>query len=194
MRLVSSLMVSVAAGLLFAGTAHAAAVQEDDLAGLETVADAELAGQRGGFLWNGVSVSLGAHIRTYMNGELALETVVSWTPAGNSVTQTASPALTPATAAQVQAGVLTSGGITARVGDDTVFLANGGQTALLHRTDGGIQNVLINTASHVDITQQVDATLDLAGYDTFASDVGISRLGIGLGDAAGAATAGSLGF
>jgi hypothetical protein len=194
MRLPAPFLTCLAAAALLGAGSPARAAENSDLAGLEPVADSELAGQRGGFLWNGLTVNLGANIRTYLNGELALETMVSWTPAGNSVTQTPSPALTPATAAQIQAGVLSSGGITARVGDETVFLANGGQTALMHRIDGGLQNVLINTASRVDIAQHIDATLDLAGYDAFAADLANSRLGISIGDAAGAATAGSLGF
>src|SRR3546814_10127646 len=93
-------------------------------------------------------IALVADIRSYVNDERALRTSVSWTPEGQTIERFVSPSLTAVDAAQVQGGILTSGGISMRVGDETVFLANNGQTALIQSTDA-IQNVLINTASNV---------------------------------------------
>lgn len=143
---------------------------------LEVVGDEELAEQRGGFTLNGLDIRLGAEIRTFLDGELVLRTTVNWGEIGSSHTELLSGALTPADADQLQAGILSAGGITMRVGDNTVYLANEGQTALLHRTDGGLQNVLINTASNVTLTQEVDATLDIGGYDEFSATLSAQRL------------------
>ena len=166
---------------------------QDEFAGLEPLADQELAEQRGGFRWEGVDIDLGAEIRTYLNGDLALQTNISWTAAGTSTAQWVSAALTPADAAQLQAGILTSGGITMKVGDQSVFLANDGQTAILHRTDGVLQNVLINRASNITGRQEVDAALNLGNFDQFQGRLTDLRVGQAIGDAVGASTIGALG-
>ena len=57
------------------------------------------------------------------------------------------------------------------LGGTPVFLANDGQTAILQRTDGGIQNVILNTANNVALSQQTTATLDLAGYGAFQDNI-----------------------
>lgn len=172
--------------------AAAPAFAADELAGIETVPDAELAEHRGGFVWEGVRVGLGAEIRTYLNGELALQTNISWTEAGAHKTQIISGALTQVDAAQLQAGILTSGGISMKVGDQSVFLANEGQTALLHRTDGAIQNVIVNRASNIQANQQIDAVLDLENFGQLQDDIADMRLGAAIGDMISQPTIGSL--
>ncbi len=166
----------------------ATAYAEDDLAGFETLSDEELAGHRGGFTWQGVDISLGAEIRTYLDGQLVLQSNVSWTQAGAQTQQFVSGALTAADATQLQAGILTSGGINMHVGDANVFLANQGQTAFFHRTDGAIQNILVNTASNVQALQEVDAVLDLGNFGQFQIDLQTSHLGHSLGELMGQAT------
>lgn len=164
-----------------------------EVAGLgELVSDEELAGMRGGFSWQGVQITLGAEVRTYLNGELVLQTNISWSAAGAQTVQQVSGALTAADAAQLQAGILTSGGITMRVGQESVFLANQGQTAILHRADGAIQNILINRASNIEARQEIDAVLDLDNFGQFQQEILGSRLGNGVGDMVGQAIIGSL--
>ena len=180
------------AALLLAALGAASSAHAEPFGSATVIDDAALAEQRGGFTWAGMHISLGADLRTYINGELALHSTVSWTPAGSSRTEAVFGALTPAAADQLVAGILTSGNITMNVGDAQVYLANEGQTALIHRTDGGIQNILVNTASNVDIRQQVDATLGLSGYEGFAQMNLATRLGSSLGDAVGQAAIGSL--
>lgn len=158
----------------------------------EVVSDEELAGMRGGFSWQGVNIALGAEVRTYLGGQLVLQTNISWTAAGAQTTQLVSGALTPAGAAQLQAGILTSGGITMSVGQESVFLANQGQTAILHRTEGAIQNVLINRASNIEARQEVDAVLDLDNFGAFQQDVVTSRMGNSVGDMISQLTIGNL--
>jgi hypothetical protein len=80
-----------------------------------------------------------------------------------------------------------------RVGDQSVFLANAGQTALIQGPEGAIQNILINRASNVSIRQEVDATLDLGNFGPFQQQTMQSRMGDSLGAAINAATLGSLG-
>ena len=80
-----------------------------------------------------------------------------------------------------------------RVGDQSVFLANGGQTALYQRTDGAIQNVLINRASNISARQEVDATLDLHNFGQFQQQTSQSRIGDAIGDALNLGTLGAIG-
>ena len=173
--------------------ASAPAYADDNLTGFETLSDEELAGHRGGFTWQGIEVNLGAEILTYLDGQLVLQTNVSWTQAGAQTQQWVAGALTAADATQLQAGILTSGGISMNVGDANVFLANQGQTAFLHRTDGTIQNILVNTASNVQAFQEVDAVLDLGNFGQFQSDLMTTRLGASLGELVGHATLVGLG-
>lgn len=170
----------------------AAASPVGEFDGVEVVSDAELSELRGGFNFRDLAITLGADIRTFVNGELALHTVVNWTPHGaTSETAFVSSILSPATAAELQNGMLSSGGITMRVGDQAVYLANGGQTALLHNVDGTIQNVIVNTASNTAITQEVDATLGVGGYDAFRADLNAEQLRSNINQAVGQAGIGA---
>jgi hypothetical protein len=174
---------------------EADAVSFDGEAALEStviVSDAELADQRGGFTLAGMEIRLGAEMRTYLNGDLALMTVVNWGPDGVTSSQTASAALSAARLDALQAGLAGSGSFALKMGDTPIYLANNGQTALLQRADSAIQNVLINTASNISVTQQTEATLDLSGYQGFQTDILSSRLSDALGSSIGAATAGAL--
>lgn len=156
---------------------------DDELAGLEVLSDEQLSTERGKFVWEGVQVELGAEIRTYLNGELVLQTNISWTAEGAQTTQVVSGALTPVDAAQLQAGILmTSGGIRMNVGDNNVFLANEGQTAIIHGTDGAVQNIILNTASNIQAVSEIDATLDLGNFGQFQQGVLDMRLGQAIGD------------
>lgn len=159
---------------------------------VEIVPDEVLAKQRGGFAFQGMVIAFGADIRSFVNDELALRTVISWTPQGSTIERFVSPSLTAVDAAQIQGGILTSGGITMRVGNESVFLANNGQTALIQSTDS-IQNVLINTASNVSLNQQVDAVLDVSGYEGFRDALATTRMSDAIGAVMGAQTLGALG-
>jgi hypothetical protein len=164
-----------------------------DLTDLPIVPDQELAVDRGGFSWQGVEIGLGAEIRTYLDGALVLQTNISWTPSGAATTQVVSGALAPADAAQLQAGLLANSGISMRVGDQSVYLANGGQTAIFQPTDGAIQNVLVNRANNISARQEVDATLDLHNFGQFQQQVGQSRMGDAIGEALNLGTLGAIG-
>jgi tetrahydromethanopterin S-methyltransferase subunit F len=155
------------------------------------VGDDELSEQRGGFVVDGLDIKLGAQIQTLIDGQLSLTTTINWTGDSATTTQTVS-GLTPATAAQLQAGVLNTGKITMNVGNASVFLGNSGQTAILQGIDGGIQSILVNTANNTNIQTQVNATLDLSGYQAFQNNLQSGTMANSLGQAIGAATAGVL--
>jgi hypothetical protein len=174
-------------------TGGQSAMGEDaSVSDLPVVSDEELDQNRGGFTWEGVDINLGAEIRTYLDGALVLQTNISWTAAGANTTRFVSAALTPASAAQLQAGILSNGGISMHVGDQSVFLANGGQTAILQPTDGAIQNILINRASNISARQEIDAVLDLGNFGLFQLRPGASGFGDLIGAALDLGTLGAL--
>lgn len=200
LRLSASLAFCAACMTAVTGQANAAApatqpLQTDDgadLAGLPVVPDGELADDRGGFTWQGVDINLGAEMRTYLNGALVLQTNLSWTSTGAATTQFVSAALTPADAVQLQAGILSGAGISMRVGGQSVFLANGGETALIQGPEGAIQNILINRASNISVRQEVDATLDLQNFGPLQQQFTQSRVGDAMSDAVALGTLGAL--
>lgn len=157
----------------------------------QEVGDDVLSDQRGGFDIGGVNVTLGATIETSINGQLSLVTTVNWTDTTATTSQTVMGLLTPATAAQLQAGVLNTGHISMNVGDASVFLANDGQTAVIHNTSDGLQSILVNTANDTTISTQVTAAINLGGYSAFQNDFRAAALGASLSQAIGAATLGS---
>jgi hypothetical protein len=135
------------------------------------VADTELAKLRGGFAIGGLNITMGADIKTFINDQLALHTTMSWGDQAISETHVLSGALTMADAGSLRNQVLASGNISMQIGNNPVFLTNNGQTVISHRTDGALQNILVNTASNVNVRQEVNATLDVGGYAGFATNI-----------------------
>lgn len=137
------------------------AARADEFDNAQAVEDASLSDMRGGFMLdNGLQVGLGAVVRTTIDGELALQTQLTWTETGAVVTRELGAGVTPATPGSI------SGTITLPGATDDAFYVNAGETALIHRvTDGRIQNILLNTASGQDIRQQTEVTVTLSGYE-----------------------------
>ncbi len=190
--------MSIAAGVAavsFAAPAHANDQANDDEAMFEgpVVSDTELGDQRGGFLFAGMDIKMGADIRTFLNNELALHTIITMDENGYNRVQTVSGELTLADANTLRNNVLSNGAITMNVGNSQVFLANEGRTAIIHGNDGALQNILINTASNIIASQEVTATLDLGGYDGFAAAITSDQLGRSLGDDISRSVAGAFG-
>jgi hypothetical protein len=177
-------------------TVPAHAEEEDDDGALfssPSVSDDELDEQRGGFAFAGMEIKLGADIRTFLNSELALHTVITMDELGYNRVQTVSAGLTLADADALRNSALSNGAIRMNVGDNQVYLANQGQTAIIHGNEGALQNILINTASNITASQDVTATLDLSGYDGFAATITADQLGRSLGDDVTRAISGAFG-
>lgn len=194
--IIAGLAALCAPGIAAANVEEAVAsdpVAADELIEAEVVPDEELSQQRGGFVVSGMDVRLGAEMQTFMNGELVLHTVVNWDEAGATTTQIASSALSSTNMDALRAGFSSGGPVSMKLGETPVYLANNGQTALMQRTDGAIQNVLLNAASNISITQQTNATLSLTGYQGFESNILTSRMMSSIGAGMGAATLGALG-
>lgn len=170
-----------------------AAGQETDLAGLETVAPEMLRDLRGGFVVDGLTINFGAEIRTFLDGELVLQTNVSWIGDQATTSQIASGTLTPVDAAALRDGMLNTGQVSIVVGNERVFLANEGQTAIIQPTDGSLQNILINTASNIQARQEIDAAIDIGGYSNFRSEAISASALSQLGDLVNFAAGGGLG-
>jgi hypothetical protein len=156
---------------------------DDAMFSQPTITDAELDQQRGGFAFAGMEIKLGADIRTFLDNELVLHTVITMDDNGYSRVQTVGAGLTLADADALRNSALSNGAIRMNIGDNQVFLANQGQTAIIHGNDqGALQNILVNTASNITASQDVTATLDLSGYDGFAATVTADQLGRSVGD------------
>ena len=108
----------------------------------------ELDQLRGGWLEaGGLTLGFGAVMRTLVDGQLAYETRVDWTSAGQQVSATALGA-SPGSAT-------TAGGFTTPDGLSTV----------LHRVGPDqLASIVINSASGRSIVQNTDVTLTLPGF------------------------------
>lgn len=156
---------------------------------LAVVDDAELAEQRAGFRVGQLDIRLGADIRSYLDGNLVMRTTVSWTDVAGGAQQVVTAGLSPAVADEMASRLMSDAGLTLNVGADKVVFANGGQTAFVQRTDGTIQNMIVNTASNVALRQDADIRLDVAGYAPFRADVVGARVGAALSEMSRAALA-----
>jgi hypothetical protein len=126
------------------------------------VADAELDDMRGGFVADGIQFNFGAILKTTVDGQLAFQTQVTWTATGAQVSQTLGPNTT-------QGGKVVNGqinGLDAQgLSQDQIAKMNNGATVIIHNTTGGaVQNILLNTASGVTVTQSTQVNLGLPGF------------------------------
>lgn len=149
--------------------------QPADTLVLPHLTETELDEQRGGFVLSGVDIWLGVEMRTYMEGDLVMQTNMRWTDQGMAVDRSLSSALTLATR-----DMLTStsfGSALARfLGSGSVLLANQGQTALVQRADGSLQTIILNSASDIALRQEIDATLSLGNFAPFQAGLLADKL------------------
>lgn len=170
--------VAAAALLVFAPAAYAEDQTWAD--GVEVMDEAALDAHRGGFEINGLQINFGAVITTYVNGIPALTTNLTWTDVGTFIEETVGDIgeqVENLTAEQREAMGLpaTATGI---VIDDA-----SGVTALVHNiTEGSLQNIIINNASGRDLSQDIDVTLELPGFEAMQNSLLIEHLGMQLHD------------
>lgn len=151
--------------------------------GVEVMSDDDMIAHRGGFDIGGIEINFGAVVTTYVNGVPALTTNLTWTDVGTFVEQTVGDIgqnINALTTAELEAlglsGLESGGGV---VIDDA-----DGVTALVHNvTDGGtLQNIIINSATGRDLTQEIDVTLELPGFSMVQSQLVLERFGIQIAD------------
>jgi hypothetical protein len=134
------------------------------------LSDEEMSDVRGGIMTPlGLEVGFGADVRTYVDGELALETRLVWTD-GGVVTERSGPLSSSALDA-------TTGGWSAVVPG-----AGGGQTQILQDlSNGRVLAVVANTASDRTIRQEADITLVLPQLPQLQQQIAAGRLSSALG-------------
>jgi hypothetical protein len=153
---------------------------QDALAELEPLSGEELGELRGGLLFaGGIAFDFGAVVRTSIDGQLALETRLTWTP-GGVVMEDASP-MTPGPLPEF-------GGFGLNITDES------GTTLVGHRLlEGELQGFILNTGDNRDIRQDIDITLTLPGFEATQRDMLTGRLGFHIqADMADALTRSSL--
>lgn len=126
------------------------------------IADSELDDMRGGWMVaDGIQFGFGAVLQTTVNGQLALQTQVTWTEAGPQVTQQLGSGVVKGTDGAGAITGLDQQGFT----PDQIALLNDGATALIQKVTGGtVQNIVLNTASGQTIEQSTQLQLTLPGF------------------------------
>ncbi|WEK44016.1 MAG: hypothetical protein P0Y64_04070 [Candidatus Sphingomonas colombiensis] len=147
---------------------------------MTVLSDSEMAEAHGGFDWGGMNITFGADVQTYLNGQLALQTVVNWSANGATTQTIVGSQLTLADMTSATGG---AGGIAIpqTISGSQVYFANAGQTALIQNANGALQNVLINAMANLNAVQQTNATVTLGNYTAFAAALHAGALNLGLG-------------
>lgn len=142
------------------------------------LSDAELDTLRGGIQTPlGLDIGFGATVRTFVNGQLALETRLTWTDAGPVTSETRAD-LSSITGGPVFVG---------RLGE-AVASTPGGATTILHDlADGRIASVIINTADNRTIRQETSITLTLPQLADLQSRIAGAQLSNAIQSAVSAA-------
>lgn len=168
--------------LLF--TAFAAPAWADDGwgDGIEVMTENDLEAHRGGFDVGGFNINFGATVTTLVNGIPALTTTLTFTDAGAIVQETLGNIgqniadLTPEQRETLGIdGMENAGGV--------VIADEAGVTALVHNvTEGSLQNIIINNATGRDLTQEIDVTVTLPGFELIEQALLVESFGIRLSD------------
>ena len=133
--------------------------------GPRMMTDADMAEARGGFMTvAGFTFGFGVVVRSYVNGQLALQTQLTWTPTGAMTEQVQHNVPGVSDLASAMAGLM-AGGVDLRglnnAGGVAVIDGNGA-TAILHNiTTSQLQNLIINNADNRNIRQDMELNLVL---------------------------------
>lgn len=127
---------------------------------------------------SGLEVGFGAEVRTYVDGQLALQTHLTWTDQGAVQTTTAANGSTDLSGA-AGAGIHIDGA----PGTGLFLPGDNGGTVVLHGLDSDqISGLIFNTADNRDIRQEVNVTLNVPDLTQFQKDVLGQKLDMRLQD------------
>jgi hypothetical protein len=149
----------------------------DDWSQFEATDETTLADQRGGFLVaDGIAFDFAAKMQTFIDGQLALETTMTWTPAGKQVEQTAYGDLVLTQMSNIQS-MLSESNRSLLSSGAGLYVGGDGQTVLMQQAvNGGLQNVLLNTADGQTIHQDLALNITLPDAANFAATMGQGQL------------------
>jgi hypothetical protein len=171
----SLVFATVALGTL-ASPAYAADDAWDD--GIEVIEDGEMEDLRGGINIAGIEIGFGATVTSTLDGVPVLTTQFTLTDAGAILRQTllasgeSLSALTPEQRAAL--GLNGFDGL-----DGIVIQGEGGGTAFIHNAaTGALQNIVVNTADGREITQTIDISLQLPGFDLVQEQMTLEHFGM----------------
>jgi hypothetical protein len=144
----------------------------------------ELEREVGGFQTpSGLEVGFGAEVRTYVDGQLALQTHLTWTDQGAVQTTAAANGSTDLSDAA-------GGGIHifGAPGTGLYLPGDNGGTVVLHGLDSDqISGLIFNTADNRDIRQEVNVMLNVPDLTQFQKDVAGQQLDLRLQETIGRA-------
>lgn len=150
--------------------------------GVEVMAESEMSVERGGIAIGGIEINFGAVVTTFVNGVPALTTQLTWTDAGTFVQETVGAIgqnindMTPDELAALGLSGLENGG-------GVIIEDESGVTALVHNvTEGALQNIIINSATGRDLTQEIDVTLELPGFELMQDQLITEHFGFRISD------------
>lgn len=130
------------------------------------MSDADLDDQRGGMSTpSGVQFYFGAVVNTYIDGQLALQTQLTWTDQG--VVQTTQGNLASDLVSQAAAGGIH---LSPNAAGAYVPGINGGTVVLNSIDPGQIANAVLNTADNRTITQNTNITLTIPNLAQYQAD------------------------
>ena len=176
-----TILLAATAWVALSATANAQeSAWGDDIAVMD---DLEMQDLRGGIAVNGIEIGFGAVVTTILNGVPVLTTNLTITDAGAIVEQTM--ATVGQNLQDMTPEALTALGLEG-LGDEAsgiVIEDESGVTALVHNvTNSALQNIIVNSATGRDISQNIDVTLTLPGFEFIQAELMLERFGMRLHD------------
>lgn len=174
--MIRSLLFATAALGVLASPAYAADDAWGD--GMEVIEDGEMEDLRGGINIAGIEIGFGATVTSTLDGVPVLTTQFTLTDAGAILRQTLlanGESLSSLTSDQRAAlGLNGFSGL-----DGVVIQGQGGGTAFIHNAaTGTLQNIVVNTADGREITQTIDISLQLPGFDLVQQSMMLEHFGM----------------
>lgn len=165
---------ALAAGLVAAVAAAGPAAARSPMS------DAEMAGRRAGIQTPlGYEIGLGAVVRTYVDGQLALESRLTWADQGLVREFTVGQPTPDAQAAAARLGLAVDGDWIGLILESP----DGFTAALNSFTSDRVGNLLVNTASDQDIRLETEVILDIPELQRFQEQFQTEQLDLRIQDA-----------